>query len=255
MIAAGGISALAEGFVEDDGSGGGDVEGADAAGHGDAEQVVAGLADEVVQACAFPAEDENAVAGEVELVVVGRTALVETDNPQILPFEVFEGADQINDASDAEVLGSSGAGFDGDWAQGRGAALGEDDAVDAGAVGYAEQSAEVLRVFDAVEGEQQTVRACFCGGWAGREQVFDGEEFLRADQGDYTLVSGSFGQLSELVAGFLADADAGLTEGGYEVFEALVFAFAGYKHVVEASPAGLERLFHRVHAVQNFHEG
>ena len=55
------VAALAEGFVEDHGSGGGDVEGADAAGHGNAEQVVAGAADQVVEAGALAAEDEDAV--------------------------------------------------------------------------------------------------------------------------------------------------------------------------------------------------
>ena len=45
--------------------------------------MVAGAADEVVQARALAAEDENAVAGQVELVVVGCAALVETDDPEI----------------------------------------------------------------------------------------------------------------------------------------------------------------------------
>ena len=39
--------------------------------------------------------------------------------------------------------------------KGRRTALGEHDAVHSGAVGHAQQSAEVLRVFDAVESEQQ----------------------------------------------------------------------------------------------------
>ena len=52
-------AALAGGFVEDDGSCGGDVERTDAAGHGDAQQMVAGAADKIVQAGAFAAEDED----------------------------------------------------------------------------------------------------------------------------------------------------------------------------------------------------
>ena len=181
--AAPGVAALAGGFVEHDGSGGGDVEGADAAGHGDAQQVVAGAADEIVEACAFAAEDEDAVAGEVELVVVGGAAFVEADDPEILALELFEGADEVDDAGDAEVLGCAGAGLYGHGAEGRGAALGEDDAVDAGAVGYAEESAEILRVFDAVEGEEEA--GCVGLQWIGGEEVFDGEEFLGADEGDY----------------------------------------------------------------------
>jgi hypothetical protein len=74
-------TALAEGLEEYDGSGGGDVEGADAAGHGNAQEMVAGAADEIVEAGAFAAKDEDAVACEVELVVVGGSPLVEADDP------------------------------------------------------------------------------------------------------------------------------------------------------------------------------
>ena len=65
-------TALAEGLVEHDGAGCGDVQRADAAGHGNAQQVVAGAADQIVQPGAFAAQNEDAVAGEVELVVVRR---------------------------------------------------------------------------------------------------------------------------------------------------------------------------------------
>ena len=54
------------------------------------------------------------------------------------------------------MLGCAGAGFDGGGAEGSGAALGEEDAIDAGAIGNAEQSAEVLRIFNAIESEDET---------------------------------------------------------------------------------------------------
>jgi hypothetical protein len=68
-------------------------------------------------------------------------------------------------------------------------------------------------------------------------------------------MGGGFGQLGELVAGFQADADAGLAKGGYEALDTEIFTLTGYQDVVKASPAGLEGFFHRVHAIQNFHEG
>jgi hypothetical protein len=49
------------------------------------------------------------------------------------------------------MFGRSGAGFYGDGAERGGAALGEDDAVYACTVGYAEKCAKVLRIFHAVE--------------------------------------------------------------------------------------------------------
>ena len=90
---------------------------------------------------------------------------------------------------------------------------------------------------------------------AGGEEVFDGEEFLGADESDNSLMGGGFGDKGELVAGFLADADAGLAEGGDELVDAEIVAFAGYEDVVKAAAAGLEGFFDRVHAVENFHSG
>jgi len=121
--------------------------------------VVAGAADEVVEASAFPAEDEDAVAGEVEAVVVLNAALgwigIEADGPDVAIFQILKGADEVDDAGDAEVLGSAGAGLYGGGGEGGGAALSEDDAVDAGAIGDAEERAEILGIFDAVEGEEE----------------------------------------------------------------------------------------------------
>ena len=75
-----------------------------------------------------------------------------------MALELFKGADEIDDAGDAEVFSGAGAGFDGNGAQGRGAALGEQDAVNAGAVGYAQEGAEILGVFHSVQGEQKAAR-------------------------------------------------------------------------------------------------
>ena len=64
-------AALAHGFVHDDGTGDGDVERTNAAGHGDAQEVIAGPLYELVEAGAFASEDEATVLLEVEVGVVG----------------------------------------------------------------------------------------------------------------------------------------------------------------------------------------
>ena len=71
---------LASGLEENYGTGGRDVEGADAAGHGNAEEMVAGTSDQIVKAGAFAAEDDDEIAREIELVVCDRAAL---GNPRI----------------------------------------------------------------------------------------------------------------------------------------------------------------------------
>ncbi len=245
-------SALAGGFVENNGAGGRDVEGADATGHGNAQQVIAGAADEIVQARALAAKDDDEIAGEVELVVIGFAAFVETDDPKVVLLEFFEGADEIDDAGDAEVLGCAGAGFDGGGAEWSGAALGEDDAIDSGAIGNAEQSAEVLRIFDAIESEDEA-----CGGARSRrsKQILDGEKFLRADKRDNALVGRSFCGEGELLARLFQDPNANLATLGDEAGQTQVLALAGNQDVVKAPLAGSEGFLDRVQAVENFHEG
>ena len=133
-----------------------------------------------------------------------------------------------------------------------GAALGENNAVHTGAIGHAEQSAEVLRIFDAVESEDEA------GSGAGRrrsKQIFDGEEFLRVDERDHALVGGSFGGEGQLLARLLQDPNAGLAALGDEAGQTGILALAGDQDVIEAALAGLEGFLDRVQAVENFHEG
>jgi uncharacterized protein YdeI (YjbR/CyaY-like superfamily) len=89
----------------------------------------------------------------------------------------------------------------------------------------------------------------------GGEQVFDRKQFLSPDEGDNALMSRGFGHQSELVAGVLADADAGLAKCSNEALESEVFSLAGDDNVVKTAPAGLESLFDRVNSVQHFHKG
>jgi hypothetical protein len=92
------------------------------------------------------------------------------------------------------MLSSSGGGFDSDRAEGCGAAFGEEDAVDAATFGGAEQGAQVLRVFDAVEGENEARLGTF-------KDVFEIEELPLADDGDDSLVGGGLSHTGEGVAG------------------------------------------------------
>ncbi len=172
--------------------------------------------------------------------------------------ELLKGADEIDDACDAKVLGGSGAGFDSDGAERSGAALGEEDAIDTRAIGDAKKSAEVLWVFDAIDREDEAGRGFACGGFIGRgiglEKVLDGEEFLRADERDDTLVRGCIGGEGELLARLLADANACVAALGNDAVKTIVVALARDEHVVKAAAAGLECFRHRMQAVENFHE-
>jgi hypothetical protein len=244
------VAALAEGLIKHDGACRGDVEGTDAAGHGNAQQMVARAADEVVQPGAFAAEDEDAVAGEVKLVVIFGSPLVEADNPKILALEFFQGADEVDDAGNAQVLGGSRAGLDGYGAERGGTTLGKYHAIDARAIGHTQQGAKILRVFDAVQSEDEAM-----GGRGARgEQVLNRKELQGANHGDDALVGGGFGQQGQLFTPLLPHADAALATEGNEALQAHIVPLAGYDHVVKPPLSRLERFLDRMHAIQNFHE-
>jgi hypothetical protein len=219
------------------------------ASHRDAKEVVTGFFDKVVETGAFASEDENAVGFEVEVGVVGSAALVEADDPDVFLLELLEGADEVGDAGDADVLGCSGGGLGHGSGDRSGTAFGKDDAIDACAVGGAEESAKVVGVFYAVEGEEEAILAVFFGG----EEIFDGEEFALADDGEDALVGIGAGETGKLVAGLDGDTDAsGATELS-EAFELLIPTFAGDADVIELAGTGADSLLDRMEAVQNFH--
>jgi hypothetical protein len=244
----GGDAALAGGLKQDDGTGHRHIERRNGAGHGDAEQVVAVAADEIVKAGTFATEDQGAGCGVVELVVGGGAALVETEDPDAGGLDLLQGAGHVDDAGHTDVLGGAGGGLGGDAAERGCPALGRNDAVDACAVGGTEERAEVLRIFDAIEGEKQ---GRFTGN--GLEELFELGEGLGADDGDDTLVAGGFGEVGEVLARLEADADAALAAEGGDAVDLGVDAIAGEADMVEGAGAGAHGFFDRVQSVENFH--
>ena len=186
---------------------------------------------------------------EVEVGVVGGAALVEAEDPDVGLLHLLERADEVGDAGDADVLGGSGGGFGDGRGDGGGAALGEDDAVDAGAVGGAEEGAEVVGVFDAVEGEEEAVAAVGRRG----EQVFDGEEVALANEGDDALVGVGSGEPGELVAG-LERRRGHRRRGRAARRSSLASRRSRAMEMRSSRPgAGADGLLDRVEAVKNFH--
>ena len=208
--------------------------------------MIAGAADELVQTVAFASEDDYGIGREIVVVVAGGAALVESDAPDVLLLELLEGAYEIDDAGDTDVLGGSGGGFDGDGAEWRGATLGEEHAVHSGGVGGAEERTEVLGVFDAVECEQEA-------GFGACEQVLNVEEFAGADYGDDALMRGGFGQTGEFFFWLKPQADPAFAACVDDLLQPLIMPFAGDAYVVKLPAPGTQSLFDRVQAVQNLH--
>ncbi len=216
--------------------------------------MIAGLADKIVQSGAFAAQNQDAVAGEVETVVVGGAAFVQTDDPEILPLQVFERAHQVDNARDAQMLSGAGACFHGYRAQWGGATLRQHHAIYARSVGYAQKRTQVLRILHAVQGKDEPGTLVAIDVAGRLEQIFDGEKLLWLHDGNYALVPCRSGKLGQLFAGFLTDAHASLAAFGHQLFQAHILPFARYQDVVKTPPPGSKRFLDRVDAVENFHD-
>jgi hypothetical protein len=246
----GSSAALTRSLIQYDRAGSGDVERANASGHGDAQKVIAGAADEIMQPRAFAAQNEHTIAGEVELVVVGCTTLIEANNPNVLTLQLLKRTDEVDDTGDAQMFGGSCAGLHGNRAQGCRTPLREDDAVDAGSIGYAQQCAKILRIFDAIESEHQPGSA----GPHRRKNILDRQFFLRTYDRYDALMRWCSGKLRELLAGFLPNSHAGLAARSDEVGKSVVVAFAGDQNMIKTALAGFKGLLDGMEAVENFHD-
>ena len=169
---------------------------------------------------------------------------------KIVALEVFQGAHQVHHPGDAEVFGGPRAGLDRGGTQRGGAAFGQNHAVHAGAVRHAQQGAQVLGVFHAVQRQQEPGVP---GGRQRLEEIFDRQKLLRADHGDNPLVGGGAGQFRQLLPRFLAHPDAGLAALGDQAGQAIVLALAGHHHVVKTAPPGPQGLLDRMNPVEDFH--
>lgn len=206
-----------------------------------------------MKAGTFAAQDKADVLAKIEVGVIGCAALVQTNDPDVLLLHGFEGARDVNNLGDADVLAGACRGFGRDWGKWRRSTLGKDYAVDAGAVCGTEECTEIVGVLYPVEGEKKPV-----AGRAGRglEQIFEGEELALAQEGDDALVSVGAAVTSELIAWLGGDANAfgtGKGENRIEAWIATCFPLAGHTDVIQRARTGSEGLLNRVQAVQNIH--
>ena len=101
--------AAAVDFEESQGTGDGGVEAFDLAGHGDADEDVAGVPDEAVEAGAFASDDDaDGLVGQLKGEQAGLGGAVEADGPDAGGLELFDGSGEVRDLGDGEVLEGSG---------------------------------------------------------------------------------------------------------------------------------------------------
>ena len=237
-------------FKQDHRAGRRDVQRVHLSGHGDAQQMIAGAANQIVQPGAFASQHEHGIGPEIVAVVIRRAALVEADAPEVALLEHFKGANQIDHAREAKMLGGSGRGLDGDGAQRGGTALGEQDAVDAGGFGGAQQRAQVLRVFDAVESQDQA-------RFGAIEQVFHPEKPALPDHGNHSLVGSGAGQRVRASRGSVRTGTPAARQSAMISVRRRASPWVRRSRATQTwsnlPGSGTQRLLDRVEAVNGFH--
>ena len=142
------------------------------------------LLDILVEAAALGAEDEHRAPGKVDFVVGAVTALVEAIYPEAGLLEFFQGAADVGDACDREILEGAGGGAGHGLGERRGTAFPNHNGIGAGGMGGAHNGAEVVRIFDAIEDDEQ---ARVISGGNGIEVHI----FVRGAEGHDALMSDS----------------------------------------------------------------
>ena len=160
------------------------VERGDFAGQGNAHQHVAVLAHLLVQTAAFAAEHEDAFRRVIDLVVGLGAALIQAVNPHAALLEVFQGAVDVGDAHHRQMFQRARRSLGHDVGDARRAALRDDDGAGAGGVRGADDGAQIVRIFHAVEHHQHL----------GRGDGIEVGVLARRAEGDDALMGRAAGQ-------------------------------------------------------------
>src|SRR5665811_2116154 len=215
------------------------IERRNPATHRDPDQQVAAPADWGRQAASLAADDEHEGAAQICLAVRERGIRIGTHDPETPEVEACERAGEVVDRREEQVLARARGRLDRRRAERRLAARREEDAVDTGSLGAPEQRAQVLRVLEGVE--RQDERRLAAPDRAGQDLVRGREATSLHDERD-ALVAIEPGRRGQGATLDLHDRDP---EGGRVEHEPLERIAALRRHEEAArDPAGDEGLLH-----------
>ena len=133
-----------------------------------------------------------------------------------------------------------------------GAAFGNNYAMSAGGKGSADDGAEIVRIFDAIEENNQT--QVIFGFICVIDDVFEGGGCAHGGDRDDALVLAGVGEAIELAAIFKTNGDAARASELHDFFDASVLAALGDDDAVEGA-AGFEGFADGVNASEAVHGG
>ena len=160
-------------------------EGIELAEHGDGHQEVALFAYQTAHAVALGADDDDGGTFQVGLIERSSAAHGGAVDPQTLFFQILEQGGQVGDPGDGQIGDGAGGGFTHHGGQTGGAALGDDDAVGARALGGADDRAQIVGIGQLVAHHDEGSLSLFAGGV---EDVLHAGVLPHGGHGDDALV-------------------------------------------------------------------
>jgi hypothetical protein len=194
-----------------------------------------------MQAFALGAHDDDGFDRPIDGVICDLAAFIETIDKVA---EVFERPQRLIDvagADDGKVFEGAGGGFSHGFGEAGGTAFGDDDPTGSGGVGGTDDGAEIVRIFDAVEHDQEV------GGGGDRLQF---RILLFGAERNESLVGFRAGETIKGAAVFEADGDMGLAGEVDDLLDAATAEAAGDQDALER-PACTESFDNRVKTNEN----
>lgn len=162
--------------------------------HRQSNEDVAGLPDEPAESTPLGADDDHERNVDRELIGKRRSPRVEADDPVASSLQIAERARQVGHPRDPEVLDRSSRGLFHRRRHSNRAMQRNHDPIRPDRVGASKQRAEVLRIFERVEGQEQRQSGSLP---SGLDQIFQGLVAVLGHLGDDALVIRSAAQSVE----------------------------------------------------------
>lgn len=159
----------------------GDIKGIDLASQGNGKNLIAPFADQGPKAFSFGAEDQADRLGVIKFVKIFAAASLGSDKPEPLLLQFVHRLGKIRNAGHLQMLERSRGNLGDDLCQAGAPPLRQNDPVRSRPFGTAQNSAEVLGVFNLIQEDKE-------GHPSGRKDFFERNKFFCGDESDNSLV-------------------------------------------------------------------
>ena len=203
-----------------------------------------------MQTFAFAAHDNSGRGCVIHFGVGFLAVFVEADKPVACLFEFFHCPYEIGDFGDGKVRQSSGGRTRDRIREARRTALRDDHAMHASGQRGTDDGAEIVRIFDAVEQNDQPLATFRMVGAV--ENVVEGGGRSRGGDSDDPLVVPRVGQTIELPAILETDGDAAFAREFHDAFDAGILTALGDDDAIECA-SGFEGFADGVNTGETVH--